>query len=163
MTPQELALTAEIATLRERLAEAENYAGHFAEQAAEMGRLANEEGHRATAAERALAEHRERWQRLVNEIAGAFNNGMVVGDDAQSVEYAITLIRAALPSTALTAGAVLEAAEAWHASEKRYFAMMEEDPGDPDDEAMVEQAMNEAEHQLEAAVAAHIAAREGGR
>jgi chromosome segregation ATPase len=69
--------------------------------------MAVEERTRAEAAERALAEHRERWQRLVNEIAGAFNNGMVVGDDAESIENAIGLIRAAAN--------LLGAAERFHA------------------------------------------------
>ena len=34
-------------------------------------------------------EGQERWQRLVNAIAGAFNNGLVPGSDAEAVEWAI--------------------------------------------------------------------------
>jgi hypothetical protein len=108
---------------------------------------------RATAAERALAEHRERWQRLVNEIAGAFNNGMVVGDDAESIENAIGLIQAA--------ARLLEAAEADLAAFNKFVVVCDDENSTLEQANEAHLAYQETSTAVRAAVAALQAAGSG--
>jgi hypothetical protein len=115
--------------------------------------MAVEERTRAEASEAKLAEHRERWQRLVNEIAGAFNNGMVVGDDAESIENAIGLIQAA--------ARLLEAAEADLAAFNKFVVVCDDENSTLEQANEAHLAYQETSTAVRAAVAALQAAGSG--